>query len=305
MPMINDKKAAYIALNFVRGVGPKLFETLLSRFTHTEAVIAAPIDELCTIPRITPTIAEAIHTVDLDAVVAELTALEQVGITVHTLDEETYPPNLKEIPNSPPILFQLGEYLNEDAKSIAIVGTRRPSAKGTRIAQQLAIGLAKRGLTIVSGLALGIDTAAHQGALEAGGRTLAVLGSGIQVIHPRQNQSLAEQIRLSGAIFSELKPNAPARTGTLMRRDRIVSGLALGTIVVEASDRSGSMDTAHQTRKQGRKLFAVDNESTGNQRLIVEGAASISDTAESMLDWIAERVMEPGAAISSRQMTLF
>ena len=292
--MINDKKAAYVALNFVQGIGPKLFEALLSRFVESDSAIAASIDELCAIPRLTPAIAEAIHAIDLDAVVAELTALAQVGITVHTLDEETYPSHLKEIPNPPPILFQAGEFLNDDAKSIAIVGTRKPSTKGTRVGRQLAMGLAKRGLTIVSGLALGIDTAAHQGALEAGGRTLAVLGSGIQVIHPRQNQVLAEQIRRSGAIFSELKPNVPPRTGTLMSRDRLVSGLALGTIVVEASDRSGSMNTAHQTRKQGRKLFAVDNASKGNWQLIAEGAASIPDMTDSTLDWIAEETMGPG-----------
>ncbi len=304
--MIADKKAAYIALNFVRGVGPKMFEALLSRFIQPEAVVAASIDELCALPRLTPAIAEAIHGIDIDAVVAELTALEQIGIAVHTFDEETYPPNLQLIPNPPPILFQAGEFIGDDTKSIAIVGTRKPSANGVKLARQLAIGLAERGFTIVSGLALGIDISAHQGALEAGGRTLAVLGSGIQVIHPYRNQGLAEQIRHSGAIFSEAKPKAPPTTGALMSRDRIVSGLALATIVVEVSDQSGSMDTANQARKQGRKLFAIDNECTGNQRLVAQGAASITDLTGASLDWIAEVTMEEGRnGLESQQMMPF
>ena len=197
-----------------------MFENLLNRFSHPEAVIVESIEELCTIPRLTQKIAESIHAINIDAVAAELAALEEVGITVHTVDEQTYPPNLKSIPNPPSILFQSGKFLTDDTISIAIVGTRKPSATGVKLARELALGLAKRGFTIVSGMALGIDTAAHQGALEAGGRTLAVLGSGIQVIYPRRNQGLAEQIRHSGAVFSELKPNAPPASGTLMSNGR-------------------------------------------------------------------------------------
>ena len=299
--MINNQKAAHVALNFVHGIGPKMLETLLERFLHPEAVIAVSIDELCTIPRLTPTIAEGIKDIEIDAIVSELTALEQIGITVHTLEEEDYPQNLRSIPNPPLILFQVGTYHDEDTKSIAIVGTRKPSASGAKLARQLAVGLVERGFTIASGLALGIDTAAHQGTLEARGRTLAVLGSGIQVIHPRRNQGLAEQIRQSGAIFSESKPNARANAGALMSRDRIVSGLALATIAVEASDRSGSMDTANQARKQNRKLFAIDNEHTGNQRLIAEGATAITDITETSLDWIAEATMTVKEAASQNR----
>lgn len=303
--MINDRKAACVALNFVQGIGPKMFENLLNRFSHPEAVIAETIEELCTIPRLTQKIAESIHAINIDAVAAELAALEEVGITVHTVDEQTYPPNLKSIPNPPPILFQSGKFLADDTISIAIVGTRKPSATGVKLARELALGLAKRGFTIVSGMALGIDTATHRGALEAGGRTLAVLGSGIQVIYPRQNQGLAEQIRHSGAVFSELKPNAPPASGTLMSRDRIVSGLSLAVIVVEANERSGSMDTAKQAQKQGRQLFAVDNPSTGNQRLIAQGITSIAEVTESSLNWIAEKTIEGGHASKPSQMTLF
>lgn len=271
-----------------------MFEALLGRFGLPEAVFDGSVDELCAIPRLTSIIADAVRETDLDAINAELTALEQEGITVHTFDEITYPSNLKSIPTPPPILFELGEFSNADAKAIAIIGTRKPSINGVNTARKLASGFAQRGFTIVSGLALGIDTTAHRSALEARGRTIAVLGSGIKIIHPRQNQNLAEQIRHSGAIFSELKPNAPPKAGTLMSRDRIISGLTLAVIVVEASDRSGSMNTAKQARKQGRRLFTVDNEFTGNQQLIAEGACSIAEITEASLDRIGEIIEKNG-----------
>ena len=264
---------------------------LLSRFGSPEAVFSAPIDDLCSVPRLTPPVADAICDTDLDAVNAELTALEQEGITVHTFDHITYPSNLKSIPTPPLMLFKLGEFLPVDNKAIAIVGARRTSVNGVNTTRELVRGFVRRGFTIVSGLALGIDTAAHQSALKADGRTIAVLGSGIKVIHSHHNHYLAEEICQSGAILSELKPHAPPKVGNLMSRDRILSGLSLGIIVVEANERSGSMNTAKQARKQGRKLFAVDSGSRGNQRLIAEGAESIVEVTESSLDQIAGKIL--------------
>jgi len=298
---------ATAGLSFVDGVGPKMFETLMDRFDNPEGVLATPADELCEIPRLTPKIAEAIHAIDLEEIEAELMALEEFGITVVTRYDKCYPQNLKAISNAPAVLFQTGEFREEDNRSVAIVGTRKPSQHWKRIATELAHGLAELGFTIVSGLALGIDTAAHQGALEAGGRTIAVLGSGIKVIHPRQNQGLAEEICHSGAIFSELHPNARPARGTLMSRDRITSGLALGTIIVESNADSGSIDTAKRTKQQGRKLFAVANESKGNQKLLDEGAYPISDVTQISLDQIAEILIrtEVETPPNDSQMTLF
>ena len=280
---ISKKTVTTVGLTFVDGVGPKMFETLVDRFDNPEEVLAVPVDELCKISQLTPKIAEAIHAVDLEAIETELMALEEFGITLATRYDKSYPKNLKSISNAPPVLFQTGNFRDEDNRAVAIVGTRKPSRCGQKFATELAYGLAELGFAIVSGLALGIDTAAHQGALEAGGRTIAVLGSGIKTIHPRQNRELAEQIRHSGAIFSELHPNAPPARGTLMSRDRITSGLALGTIIVESNEDSGSIDTAKRTRKQGRKLFAVANESKGNQKLLDEDAYPIADATQASL----------------------
>lgn len=302
-----NRKTATVGLTFVKGVGPKMFDKLMDRFGSPEEILIADVDELCKVSRLTPKIAEAIHTVDIEAIEMEMSALEDFGITVITRYEEAYPKNLKAISDLPPVLFQSGGFLDEDNQAVAIVGTRKPSQQGQKIATELAYGLAERGFTVVSGLAFGIDTAGHQGALEARGRTIAVLGSGIKIIHPYQNRGLAEQIRQSGAIFSEVKPNTRPSRGPLMSRDRIISGLSLGTIVVESAVKSGSMDTARRTKKQGRKLFAVDNDSTGNRKMISEGAYSIADTTKKSIDQIAEilDMVEIEASSDDSQISLF
>ena len=316
-----NRNTAIVGLTFVKGIGPKMFEKLMARFGYPEEVLTASEDDLCKISHLTPKIAEAIHAIDIEAIEMELMALEEFGITVVTRYDEVYPKNLKAISDPPLVLFQAGDFRDEDSRAVAIVGTRKPSERGQKTATKLSYGLAERGFTIVSGLALGIDTAAHQGALEAGfvlhakaelrakrrGRTIAVLGSGIKIIHPRQNRGLAEQIRQSGAIFSELHPNTRPSRGALMSRDRIISGLSLGTIIVESDVNSGSMDTAKRTKKQGRKLFAVANESKGNRKLINEGAYPIEDITQKSLDQIAESLVMTGieANFDNSQISLF
>jgi len=303
---IDKNTVATVGLTFVNGVGPKMFEKLMGRFDSPEEILNASVDELCEIPRLTSKIAESIHAIDLEAVEVELMALEEFGITVITRYDKLYPPNLKTISDAPPVLFRTGDFREEDNRAVAIVGTRRPSQRGRRFTKELAYGLVELGFTIVSGLALGIDTAAHQGALEANGRTIAVLGSGIKIIHPSQNRGLADEIRQSGAIFSELHPNTRPSSGTLMSRDRIISGLALGTIIVESTENSGSMDTAKRTIMQGRKLFAVANESKGNQKLIDEGAHPITDVTQASLNQIAEILTTTDIKTSDdSQMSLF
>jgi len=302
-----DRKLATVGLTFVNGVGPKMFEKLMVRFGYPEKILSAPTDELCKISRLTPMIADVIHNIDLDAIETELMAFEEFGINVTTIYDEDYPQNLKMVSDAPSVLFKSGDFLADDNFAVAIVGTRKPKESGKKMAEKLAFGLAKNGFTIVSGLALGIDTAAHQGALEAGGRTIAVLGSGMNIIHPSQNRGLAEHIRQSGAIFSELHPNTRPSRGTLMSRDRITSGLALGTIVVECSENSGTMDTAKKTEKQNRKLFAVVNKSKGNKKLLEQGAYPIEDFSRESLDKIAEIIDKSKIEKNSndRQQSLF
>jgi len=242
-----DSVAWWLALYFTPGVGPRLFRRLVERFGDPEAACAAPSEELTDIPRLGPTLAERIQAVDPAPVEAELFSLYDEGIDVVTLADPAYPRYLRWIPDAPPVLFLRGCVMEADESAVAVVGSRRASPAGQERARCLAAALAEAGYTVVSGLAQGIDTAAHHGALDVGGRTLAVLGSGIRVIHPRENARLAEAIADSGALLSELHPNAPPRGATLMARDRIISGLSLGVVVVEAEEGSGSLDTGHSS----------------------------------------------------------
>ncbi|MGC4004436.1 MAG: DNA-processing protein DprA [Pirellulales bacterium] len=203
---------------------------------------------------------------------------------------DDYPSPLAEIPDPPGMLFRRGELLPADRMSVAIVGTRHCSQYGIRMAERLAAGLVKSGYTVVSGLARGIDAAAHQSALKAGGRTIAVLGSGVIDVYPTEHKPLAERVIASGCLLSETPPDGRVEKGAFPRRNRIISGLTLGTIVVEAGLKSGSLITARHAMEQGREVFAVpghaDEETArGCHRLIRDGAKlveSIDDVLEEL-----------------------
>jgi DNA processing protein len=175
------------------------------------------------------------------------------------------------------VLFMRGALKRMDDNAVAIVGTREPSPAAVELAHTIGRELAARGLTVVSGLALGIDTAGHHGAIETG-RTIAVLGSGIRYVHPRENADLAEQITGCGAILSELHPDTPPRGQNLMARDRIISGLSRAVIVIEAGEKSGSLDTAAKAKKQGRVVYAVPG-SAGTDHLIAGDARRLEPVA--------------------------
>lgn len=276
-------KVYWVALATTSGIGPRTFAALVERFGSPRAVFAASDEELLEIPRVTADLAVQLRECDTDRVENELYALSEEGISVLTLDDDAYPTNLALIPDAPPVLFLRGALRSDDVCAVAIVGTREASEWGQRVAMQLARGCAERGFTVVSGLARGIDTAAHTGALDGAGRTLAVLGSGIRVIHPKENAELAETIvNGRGAVLSEFHPNAPPKGPALMTRDRVISGLARGVIVVEAAPDSGSMDTASRARKQGRLVFAVQGGGAGTEELIRDGAHAIDGDA---VDW--------------------
>ena len=276
-------KTYYIALATTTGIGPRTFAALIQKFGSPRAVFSADETELLGVPRMTPETSALLRECDLDAIENELYALGEEGITVVTLDDDEYPLNLTRIPDAPPVLFVRGSLNSDDVRAVGIVGTRDPSEKGRHVAAELARGLAQRGFTIVSGLARGIDTAAHAGALDGNGRTLAVLGSGIRVIHPHENTELADKIANGrGAVLSECVPNAPPKGQTLMTRDRLISGLARGVIVVEAAPNSGSIDTARRARRQVRLIYAVQGGGAGVEDLLRSGARAID--AE-MIDW--------------------
>jgi DNA processing protein len=284
-------KVHWLALSTLRGVGDATIRKLIERFGSVEAVFDAPDADLLCVPRITTDVVTRLRAISLDDLEAELASLADEGLQVITWDDATYPTNLKQVEKAPPLLFASGELQERDAQAVAIIGTRQPTPQAARLAEMLSLELAERGLTIVSGLAAGIDTAAHRGALRAeNGRTLAVLGSGLRAIHPRQNISLAEEIVQHGALLSELAPDTRVRGANLMARDRIISGLSLAVIVVEAKEKSGSLDTANKARRQERLLFAVPD-SSGTDALLASGAEILQPQSIDF-DRLSQRINE-------------
>jgi DNA processing protein len=283
-------KVHWLALSTLRGIGGVTLRKLIERFGDVEAIFDAPDADLLCVPRITTDIVARLRAVSPYDLEAELTSLADEGLQVITWNDAIYPPNLKHVQDAPLLLFMRGELQERDTQAVAIVGTRQPTPQAARLAETLARELAARGLTIVSGLAVGIDTAAHRGALQAeNGRTLAVLGSGLRAIHPHQNIPLAEEIVQHGALLSELAPNTRARGANLMARDRIVSGLSLAVIVVEAQGKSGSLDTANKALRQGRLLFAVPD-SPGTDALLAAGIEALQPQID--FDRLSQRINE-------------
>ena len=283
----------WLALSRIGRIGGVTARRLLRRFGSVQGVFAAADDELLAVPRFSAEMLASLRAADLEAAANELAELEAGGMRVLTWDDPDYPANLAPVPDAPPLLYLRGSLQPErDTSAVAIVGTRAPSEKAVRQAEELAAALAGRGVTIVSGLALGIDTAAHQGALRAGGRTIAVPGSGLGAIHPVSNRPLAEQIARAGALLSELPPLARPSGPCLMARDRIVSGLSRVLIVVEAAPESGSVDTARRAQRQGRAVLAVPG-SPGTDALIAAGAEPL-DPGSVDLDALAARAQAFG-----------
>jgi DNA processing protein len=216
---------------------------------------------------------------------AEVRRLARAGIQVLTWDDADYPPNLRQIYNAPPVLYVQGRIETRDEWAVAVVGTRRASVYGKEAARMLAAGLAQAGVTVVSGLARGIDTVAHRSCLEAGGRTLAVLGCGLDTIYPRENTRLAAEIVEHGALVSEYALGTRPEARNFPPRNRIISGLTLGTVVVEAGQSSGALITADFAAEQGRDVFAVPGSifaraSRGTNELIEQGAKVVRDVAD-------------------------
>jgi DNA processing protein len=221
---------------------------------------------------------------DLD-VCAEWERLQKIDVHVLTLLDEAYPANLRQIDAPPPLLYVRGNLLPSDEWAIGVVGTRRASVYGREVAHTLGRDLAQAGVTVVSGLALGIDTVAHRAAVEAGGRTLAVLGSGVDQIYPPENRGLAQQIMQQGALISEYSLGVRPDANNFPPRNRIISGLSRGVVIVEASNRSGALITARFAAEQGRDVFAVPGSilnpgSAGCNALIQQGATPLLSTQD-------------------------
>lgn len=223
---------------------------------------------------------------DLDA---ELARIEQAGARVLTWESPDYPSLLQDIEQPPPVLYVRGTLTTADRLAVAVVGTRDPSAYGKDVAQRISAGLASNGVTVVSGLAYGIDAVAHRAALEAGGRTLAVLGTGVDVVYPERHRDLANSIMGSGALISDYCLGTKPEPTNFPPRNRIISGLSLGTLVVEAGAQSGALITLHFALEQGRETFAVPGNvynqvSAGTNAAIQRGEAKLVTRVEDILE---------------------
>ena len=287
--MLSADTKSLIHLNLIPGIGNHTIRRLLAAFGSAEKSLAATSEELAQIDGLTPDVRQQLIDGRSHAPLAqELELIEQHQCHIVTINDDAYPPLLKQINDPPVLLYIIGEFPLQDAPSIAIVGSRSPTEYGKTISHQLSHQLAERGITVVSGFARGIDTCVHRGALEAGGRTVAVFGCGLSIIYPETNRALATEIIESGALISEFPMTMPPRGNNFPRRNRVISGLTLGTLVVEASDRSGSLITARHAADQGREVFAVpgqifSNVSRGTHSLINQGATLIN-SVDDLLD---------------------
>ena len=286
-----------ICLTMVSGVGPHTGQALLARFGAAGRVLDASSSALRDVPGVGPKLAERISRArrECDAA-AELDLCRKAGVTLAARGDALYPPPLGDIPDPPGLLYVRGRYEPRDQIAIALVGSRRCTPYGLRVAERLGSSLARVGLTVVSGLARGIDAAAHRGALKAGGRTLAVLANGLSEVYPPEHEDLARDVAASGAILSEMSMRQSPLAGLFPQRNRIISGLCLGVVVVEATPRSGSLSTAHHAMEQNREVFAVPGPvdslaSRGCHRLIRDGARLV-ETVDDILEELGPLVRE-------------
>lgn len=257
-PEFSDELVALVALSLAVGIGPKLQSALLEHFGSACDVLSQPKEILLTVAGIGPKTAASIVSPGLlDE--ARLILLECHALQVDVLDQKhrAYPQRLREICDSPTVLYRKGVLLPQDELAIGIVGSRRCTAYGRRQAERMAAALSRAGFTIVSGLARGIDAAAHRGALKAGGRTLAIMASGVKTIYPPEHKDLAEEISQQGAVLSEMPLDQRPLPGLFPQRNRIISGICLGVIVIEATRSSGALYTARHALEQGREVFAL------------------------------------------------
>ena len=279
----------WIAFSLVPGIGPQRLRRIADAFGDMAAAWRAPAGRLIDAglePRVAHAVVAARSTIDLDATLARMT---RVGATAHTLADPTYPARLAEIYDAPPVLYTRGAFAPEDEWAVAVVGTRNVSSYGREVTHRLVADLVRHNVTIVSGLARGVDGLAHRAALDAGGRTIAVFACGVDVIYPSEHRRLAADIAESGALVSEYPVGAAPESGNFPARNRIISGLTLGTVVIEAGERSGALITAQRALEQNREVFAVPGgifapRSIGTNRLIRDSGAKLVQSAEDVLD---------------------
>jgi DNA processing protein len=292
---------ALVCLNMVADIGSIRLNRLLGVFGSPQNILSASRDKLMQVSGLGPETAQRIVSFKEEDIARELDSAQALGLRVMTYQDSDYPQNLKNIIDPPIVLYVKGQITAQDNLSIAIVGSRRASFYGLTAAERLSGELGALGFTVISGLARGIDTYAHKGSLKAGGRTIAVIGSGFNHIYPEENLKLAEKISESGAVISEFSLNTLPLKHNFPRRNRVISGLSRGVLVVEAARNSGALITADFALEQGREVFALPGQldslsSFGTNNLIKQGAKLVTD--------IRDIIEEFGFAVESQTKTV-
>jgi len=299
----------WVGFNIVPGIGPARFQALLDHFGNLEAAWQAPAHELKRAGLDRRSIENLLETRRRLSLDDEMARIERAGVQVLTWEDNAYPSPLRHIHSPPPVLYVKGELRPEDEWAVAVVGTRRATVYGKEATRALVGDLARNGVTIISGLARGIDAQAHQAALQAGGRTIAVCGSGVDIIYPPEHKKLAQAIVENGALVSEYALGTPPEGSNFPPRNRIISGLSLGVIIVEAGVTSGALITADYAAEQGREVFAVPGNifqrgSQGTNKLIQQGAKlvlSVEDVLEELNLTTISQQAEVRAAIPENE----
>ena len=300
----HSELALWLALTRIKGLGCISFKKLASHFADPTQSLSATAAELSAIEGIDRKAVDGLLAfTQWDEVEQEVQRAEEAGVKIIPFGSGIYPARLRSIADPPPCLYVKGEIRQQDDKAVAVIGTRSASHYGRRVARDLCRGLASLGFTVISGMARGIDGVAHDEALNAGGRTIAVLGSGVDRAYPPEHRKLYHRISENGAVISELPLGAPPLAFNFPARNRLISGLSAGVVVVEATEKSGSLITAAIALEQGREVFAVPGEvgssrSRGGHRLIRQGAKlveNVDDILEEIAPQLVARDRQPAA----------
>jgi DNA processing protein len=277
-----DQRKFWVAFNAIQGIGSARLQKLATFFPDLSTAWYASRNDLLAggLPeRVCDIFISSRKHIDPDKILDDILAK---GIEILTIDDDIYPRRLKEINNPPPVIYLKGEYIPTDEWAVAIVGTRLASSYGKQITQELAAFLATHDITVISGMARGVDAFAHQSAMQSNGRTIAVLGCGVDIVYPPEHKALAGQIVQHGALISDYLPGTPPESNNFPPRNRIISGLSLATIVIEAGEKSGALITATYAAEHGRDVYALPGpiyaaQSKGTNRLISQGAIPLLD----------------------------
>jgi DNA processing protein len=296
-----EDKRYWVGFTLIKGIGAVRMQALIQHFGDLETAWRAAPSDLAKAglgAKVIERVIQARENVDLEKITDQIA---RQGIQIMTWEDETYPARLREIDQPPPVLYVRGQYLPDDVFAVALVGTRRITPYGRQITEEISAFLAANGMTVVSGLARGVDAAAHTAALKAGGRTIGILGSGVDRIYPPEHRALAEQMTERGAIISDYAPGTPPDASNFPPRNRIISGLSLAVVVIEAGETSGALITAEFAAEQGREVFAVPGsilapQSKGANKLIQQGALPLLHASDLMQALNLTRMGEHKAA---------